>query len=81
MKKYLIGLLLVAGSLIASQSDEAKLLREKIAQYEQKARYADRAAQRARGRDFSSYRRYVNMRKENEALAKALKEKLAEIEG
>jgi len=81
MKKYVIGLLLAVGTLSASQSDEAKLLKEKIAQCEQRAKFADRAAQRARGRDFSSYRRYIHMREANEAQAQALKEKLAEVEG
>ena len=79
-KKCVVVLLLVVSSLIATQSDEARLLKEKIADCEQRAKFADRAAQRARGRDFSSYRRYIHMREANEAQAQILKEKLAEIE-
>jgi len=67
-----------SGEAVTPEGIEA--LKEKIISHEQIAKQADRKAQRLLSQDFSSYRRYIDMRDRNLAIAEALKEKLAELE-
>jgi hypothetical protein len=45
-----------------------KAIKEKIASHEQIAKQADRRAQRLLSQDFSSYRRYIDIRDRNLAM-------------
>jgi len=55
-------------------------IKQKIVSHEEIAKQAERKAERLMSQDYSSYRRYIDIRDRNLAIAEALKEKLAELE-
>ena len=78
MRLFFLFVSLVALPLFAQEDPEE--IRELIKIYENRAKAADRQACRILSLDYSSYRFYVSIRENNQAMADALKEKLAKIE-
>jgi hypothetical protein len=79
MRRLLLLFSLIAFPLYAQEDPEE--LRELIRVYENRAKAADRQASQVLPRDYTSYRFYITIRENNQAIADSLKKKLAEIEG
>ena len=70
----------LCGLLFATEQPTAAELREQIQVYKNRAKYADRQAQRLMTLDYTSYRFYIQMREKNLGMVTALEKELQKID-